>query len=450
MDRRWQLTDFQRVIIFVAVVVTVFLAAMAWGAGNPWLLLAAVAVLVGSVVGVIAVVVRRGAGTHQIATARVLSVSAPPPNAGARARCDMRLAVQLAGDAAVEVRHRDPAVPLIRWPQVGQTYPVDVFGGNPNRRLHIRWDLVEMGMVRAPEPSRSRPAGGLSGGQFPLWEDNEGPLIISPTPPRPQRRSVSPDSSSAPEAGIFLHEEFTERPAAGPSQRNDPAAAAQPNGHDPDGYDPADFEAPRLAGTTASIVEPVDEHQTGPAAGAEVFESLELPDIDPARVDRRDFSDDTSARDAVPASMPYQHATSGSPSDSASQASPGIPTPRGPGTSATRSVARLDRSLRFYRDGLGFSVTFQSAGSAIVELQGTRVLLELSGGTSGHRAGATAIHLDVPDVDAACRAATAHDGTVVEPAAAVNEGGTIALWRALLQDPDGYDIEVLEWRQRKG
>ncbi len=506
MDRRWHVTDFQRIIIFFAVVVAVFLAAMAWGSQNPWLLFGAAGVLVTVVGGVVVDVVRRGTGRHQIATARVLSVSAPPPTSGIAARCDLRLSVHMPGRGTVEVKHRDPAVPLTRWPQVGQTFPVDVYGGNPTRRLHIRWDLVELGMVRAPEESRTTPGSGSSApGQYAVWEDDEAPMIISPTPPRPRRSSAyapaPPAEQPAPAeptdepSGVYVFEDFTEQPARGAPQRTSdqsrepvvgagtadidaeakdstvrtpPQPTVRPNGHDPDGYDPADFEAPRLAGnrpTGRGITPPDAEHE---------FEAVVLPEFDPADIDRRDFGDDPPAVTVRPSEFDPPPSAAGSeetaprpgsiadPAPPASpEPSPAIPLPRDPvpggaarggtGISATRLVADLDRSVGFYRGALGFTVTYRSTDSAVVELQGTRVLLERKGeATAGPTGRSGELHLDVPDVEAACAAAAARAGEVAEPPAAVNEGGPIQLWRAVLRDPDGHEIEIIEWRQRTG
>jgi len=68
--------------------------------------------------------------------ARVLSV--PPPPAGQIvSRCDLRLQVHLPGAPVTVMRHRDPSVPLTKWPRVGAVLPVDL---NPRTRsLRVRW-----------------------------------------------------------------------------------------------------------------------------------------------------------------------------------------------------------------------------------------------------------------------------------------------------------------------
>lgn len=600
MNRRWYLSDVDRIVIYFALVVAVFLAAMALGWQNLWMLLVAAAVLAAAVVGVLTSAARPGA--PRIATARVLSVSDPPPNTGIAARCDMVLEVMLPGLAPVRTRHRDPAIPLERWPQPGQTLPVEVRGGNPRRRLHIRWDLVNQGMVRAPGSSDSAdsPAPAF------IWEEENEPIVYSPTPPRSRRPSASspPPSSPSPAAPppaapaaapppastmtsprpsdaettvspaeVVLHETFTDEefptplaqaepaPAGGPARQappdeddraevgedrtpttatdraprsetdrppraeaeRAPTAPAQrtppreddadppvarettrrdtptpatvdeprtdPNGHDPYGYDPADFETPRL---TAEPPDPAPAVTGGPG-----FEAITLSDFDPADVDIRDFMDEPPAVTRMPPDEPDSEpstpaATTPSPRTEASpaagpamppaaaepaapkpatppaeratppvttdrptspagaSATPTIPQPRdpgrtttpGPGVSVTRPVADLDRALRFYRDVLGFSVLFTSAKSAVVERQGSRVLLDERGiqPTPGE------IHLDVTDIEGVCASVRASAGEVVEAPAPVHDTPGLQLWRARLRDPDGHVVEVIEWR----
>ncbi|MBX6723431.1 MAG: VOC family protein [Dactylosporangium sp.] len=219
-----------------------------------------------------------------------------------------------------------------------------------------------------------------------------------------------------------------------------------PNGHDPDGYDPADFETPRL---TTEAPDPAPAATGGPG-----FETITLSDFDPADVDIRDFMDEPPAVTTMPPDDEpsfARPASAGGPE--APQSAPTgrpIPQPRDPGPKAnpgaggslTRPVADLSRALRFYRDVLGFTVVFTSAKSAVVEHQGSRVLLDEHGiqPTPGE------VHLDVTDIEEVCAAVRASVGEVVEPPAPVHGGSGLQLWRARLRDPDGHAVEVIEWR----
>jgi catechol 2,3-dioxygenase-like lactoylglutathione lyase family enzyme len=229
--------------------------------------------------------------------------------------------------------------------------------------------------------------------------------------------------------------------------RRAPAGPDVANGHDPDGVDLADFEEPRL-------------------------EAVALSDFDPAEVDRRDFGEEppavtvNPAHPAAPPVMPTDDPvpTTGSPPGPA--AATGIPTPRpaeptvrttppgsgprgGAGVDASLPVADLARSLRFYRDALGFAVAHTSSGSAIVEAEGLRILLDHVEDAAARTPRSGTIHLQVADIRATCDALRRRGVTLVEPPAAVNDGERMQLWRARLLDPDGHEITIIEWRHRR-
>jgi predicted enzyme related to lactoylglutathione lyase len=363
----------------------------------------------------------------------------------------MYLEVQLGGRPPVRTRHRDPAVPLTRWPQPGQRFPVDVLRGNPRRHLRIRWDLVDQGLTGAAE------AGGPS--KAPVWEEEHEPIVFSPTPPRPRRPQSAPPPPKAPsvdtptptaETAVFVHETFTDdieelssakAPEASPRATPPPSPTRRPgvdNGHDPDGIDPADFEEPRL--TTAPP----------PAAtGGPGFEALTLSEFDPAEIDIRDFTGEPPAVTVSPADDEEPRAAAPT---AAAEAPAAIPLPRDPtsgarggtGISAIRPVADLRRSVRFYRDALGFRVADEDSTRAVVEHERNRVVLTHAGDTTPPASGE--ISVDVTDIDASCAAAQVHEGKVVEPPAGTSGVGAR---RARLLDPDGHVLELVESRQRE-
>jgi len=242
VNRRWYVSDFQRILIYFAVVAAVFLAAMALGWQKLWLLLAALGVLAVTALGVVAAAARRGAGTREIVTARVLSVSEPPPNTGIAARCDMVLEVRLPNRAPVGIRHRDPAVPLERWPQPGSTFPVEVRGGNPRRRLRIRWDLVNQGMVRAPDA----PSADAAASPAFVWEEENEPIVYSPTPPRPRRPPGSSPSSTT----------RTSTPPASPPPPSPPPPTPPPPTPPPPTPPPPTSSSPAASSPPASAPPP--------------------------------------------------------------------------------------------------------------------------------------------------------------------------------------------------
>ena len=382
MDPRQRVTDLQRLILFLAGVGAVFLAAMACGGSDVWLLIyaAGLIIVVGGVVA--ASVIRRSMTRHEIVTARVLSASAPRANAGIMGRCDLRLEVFVPGRGRVEARHRAESVPLIRWPQPNQWLPVQISGGSA-RRLRVRWDLLEAGVIRKPEAA---PAGGPTGSDEPVWEDEEATVVYSPTPPRPRRPAAPPEPEPQPAPAPTappLYEDFIDEPPVRtppPASVRNPPSVPYPetvtsNGNDPDGYDPADFEA------------------------------VTLPDFDPADIDRRDFGEDEPEPSTInpppdvpppaeppaadPLTIPQPRdgteppAREESPLPTAWILPPAGAARGGTGLGATLPVADLARSLRFYHDLLGFTITFTSPDSAVVESEGTRILLDQVGDPAG-------------------------------------------------------------------
>jgi catechol 2,3-dioxygenase-like lactoylglutathione lyase family enzyme len=449
--RQWQVTAFQRLVIFFAGVAAIFLAAMTAGGGSVWLLVAAAAVLAGTVAAVVTTATRRGLNHHEIVMALVLAASAPPPNADIKARCDMRVQVHLPGRGRVQARLRDPAMPLSSWPQPGRMFPVEVVGGNPHRRMRIRWDKVEQGVGRAPGPARA------DGPDVPVWEDDDRPVVYSPTPPRPRRPQATAQVAPAPPASldglpeVHLYEQFTDvdgTPTGNPPDTSANGEAAQqpgprqlppalagervdPNGHDPDGYDPADFEEPRL-------------------------EAMPVLDFDPAEVDIRDFGAEppavtmTSYDDEPAGPATGQPPATSIPMPRSAEPPPGVDppgaAPGGTGLDVELPVSDLARSLRFYHDDLGLTIAYRSSRSAVVEGEGARILLQQLGDPAHGQAPGTAVHLQVTDIEATCAALRDRGVTFVEPPAEVNDTQRLRLWRARLRDPDGHDIAIIEWR----
>jgi lactoylglutathione lyase len=111
------------------------------------------------------------------------------------------------------------------------------------------------------------------------------------------------------------------------------------------------------------------------------------------------------------------------------------------GATPILQVADLARSLRFYRDLLGFELTyrFPEDGDPVF------VSLEVPGGTVGLAAGdgpvesaSTAIFAYTDDVDAAFAALRAAGATVVAEPADQPWGERLAS----VADPDGYTVHI--------
>jgi predicted enzyme related to lactoylglutathione lyase len=114
----------------------------------------------------------------------------------------------------------------------------------------------------------------------------------------------------------------------------------------------------------------------------------------------------------------------------------------GTGLGAGLPVADVARSLRFYRDLLGFTVTYATPDSAVVESDGLRLLLDRVDDPAGRMPRSGAASVEVTDIQVAYRSLAAFGAVVTEPPAPAGQG----LWRARLQDPDGHEVELLEFR----
>ena len=134
-------------------------------------------------------------------------------------------------------------------------------------------------------------------------------------------------------------------------------------------------------------------------------------------------------------------------------------------------VANLERSIAFYRDGLGFREVGRlnvgdAATAQILEVEGAHlelVYLDRDGwriellhytspgyeGSGERRAmnalGLTHLSFSVDDLDAVAHAITIHGGRVLEETRAVFRSGNHGLFAL---DPDGTRIELIERRAR--
>src|SRR5690606_12796254 len=113
--------------------------------------------------------------------------------------------------------------------------------------------------------------------------------------------------------------------------------------------------------------------------------------------------------------------------------------------SAVLGVDDLERSLRFYGEILGFTIIYTTSRSALVELGRTRILLQQ--GSAPHSGRSDQPQLQVTDVQARYRDLRARGVEFPEPPRALTSGDDLELWLARLRDPDGHELELIEWRQ---
>jgi len=113
-------------------------------------------------------------------------------------------------------------------------------------------------------------------------------------------------------------------------------------------------------------------------------------------------------------------------------------------------VSDLERSLRFYSELLGFTIVYASAGNAVVEYGGARILLQHMADFSSIDRRVGHLHIEVPDVDLAFTDLAAKGVQFSHRPRMVSRGDEIELWKATFRDPDGHGIALTEWRARDG
>ena len=122
-------------------------------------------------------------------------------------------------------------------------------------------------------------------------------------------------------------------------------------------------------------------------------------------------------------------------------------------------VGDLERSIAFYTNVLGmqllrrkdypageFTLAFIGYGD---ETDQTVLELTYNWGVDKYELGTAFGHiaLEVPDVYAACEKMRAAGGKIIREAGSMNAGTTII---AFLEDPDGYQIELIGEKHQRG
>jgi len=354
----------------------------------------------------------------------------------------------------------------------------------------------------SPVVVRDTPAGPIVEGQFVDHDDRPPPLPrragsapIAPgagpspagplAPPRPAGSRPSPRPRSGAPAGAAT---ATVDPEARPTHDDtDTAPAARPPAPEQrpapaDHYTPADQYAP--AGRHASQAEPLvtaaaaapdSDHEidlpldgdpepapeNGPAARSAMAHGLvapppaEVPHFVPPQRDHQPMPAEPPPVAPPPAAEAGPWADLGTagyqPDDHVDDVITGYPSAR-PGAAGaihgvglTVLVADLDRSVRFYRDTLGFFEIDKGEGNAVLASGDTRLVLRTVRDLSA--AGRLIyLNLEVGDVEAVYRELLAKGAVFEHEPMVVNHGEKLELWSATFHDPDGHNIAITQWR----
>ena len=387
---RWHLTDVQGLLVVFTIATAIFLGSMSLGMRSIVLLLVALLLIVGSGLGVFLLGLRYNG--HAGAQGEAYVILAPPPPYGKIVgRCEMQLQVEMPGHPSTMVKLRDRSVPVIKWPRIGSVLPVEVDPRNA-RQLRVRWELVEAQASRAP--TQAADAAAFAG---PFYTDYAEDVV---PPEAPLSLSGTVNDPPLPAVAVALDENFPPAPGleADPDSARHSWAAINPEPDPEESARAADYELP--------------------ARG--------IPQPRPAA--------ETSGRHREP-----------TPPTIARRSDDGDSLPMG----AMLVVSDLSRSLRFYRDLLGFTVVDSGANIAVLDHDGGRVLLRQLADMSPVDRRVSHLHIRVSDVNASYQELKAKGVEFAHKPRVITRGDKLDLWAATFRDPDGHDIALTQWRERE-
>jgi catechol 2,3-dioxygenase-like lactoylglutathione lyase family enzyme len=380
-----------------------------------------VAVAVVGPVLVMTIGLRSGGRDFVYGTAHVHEVSAMPAD-GAVGRCELEVVVQAKGMNGVPVRVRDHAVPVGKWPEIGQILPVMV-GIREPRHVRVLWDEI---------PAHRIPSDGPSSGDN-AEPDHDGR-------PDPDERGYDDgdfDSSDLDGDGIDPLFGFGTPPAETPESADLPLECPEEPQQDPHALPesaddlPTQADGERKASSTAV---------------------LDSPPVPRARRPQEDPAPEVVADEAVAPNTP---AVTGAASSHPAEEAVDVGLPESPigatnanGVSVTLIVSDLARSCSFYRDTLGLQEIDTSRSSAVLAFGEARVILRQVTDMPPIDRRLVHLNLDVPDVQEAYDRMRERGVEFVHRPRVVQQGEHLELCSATFRDPDGHAIALTRWAVR--
>ncbi len=408
-----------------------FVISMSAGLGS-WPLGAVGAAMVVVGVALLTTASMLGADKAYVAgTVHVVKVSVPPLSAE-YGRCEMQVLVDAPGHPGQTVVMNDPRVPVLKWPDAGDTLPALVSVSDA-RRIRIQWDRVATHGERfeqayedddlfhdpdedyADDPHYAdghddHDLGHPGDDTYAGYRDDDPVDLDAVRVDDPLPRRPSPHRRPSP----VPHEE----PAQVAVLEGELYAGDVPSPRTPMDAESPDFDSINLI-DFAGVPEPA-----APLVSDTLTRQVPLPDPAPATAARLDdvLVSTPAARPAVAGSIQ--------------------------GVGITLLVTDLARSRAFYHDLLGFYEVDGGPGNVVLASGDTRLVLRTAQELTPVNRRHIHLNLEVGDVDAVYRELRVRGVKFTYAPRVVNHGERLELWAASFRDPDGHGIAIIEWKAR--
>ncbi|GAA1645601.1 VOC family protein [Catellatospora bangladeshensis] len=426
-----------------------FVISMAAGLGS-WPLGAVGAAMVVVGVALLTTASMLGADKAYVAgTVHVVKVSEPPLSAE-YGRCEMQVLVDAPGHPGQTVVMNDPRVPVLKWPDAGDTLPALVSVADA-RRIRIQWDRVATHGERFEQAYEDgEPFHDPDEDYYdddPHYADGHDDHDLGH--PGDDTYAGYRDDDPIDLDAVRVDDPLPRRPSPSPHRRpsptpprDEPAQVAVLEGE----LYGADMPSPRT---------PMD-------AESPDFDSINLIDFAGVPEPAAPLVSDTITRqvplsDPVATPMPAAPAAVADPVAPATRlddvlvaAPPARPAVAGSiqGVGITLLVTDLARSRAFYHDLLGFYEVDGGQGNVVLASGDTRLVLRTAQELTPVNRRHIHLNLEVGDVDAVYRELKVRGVKFTYAPRVVNHGERLELWAASFRDPDGHGIAIIEWKAR--
>ncbi|MEU8004148.1 VOC family protein [Catellatospora sp. NPDC049111] len=416
-----------------------FVISMSAGLGS-WPLGAVGAAMVVVAVALLTTASMLGADKAYVAgTVHVVKASEPPLSAEF-GRCEMQVLVDAPGHPGQTVIMNDPRVPVLKWPDAGDTLPALVAVADA-RRIKIQWEKVgthgeryEQAFDHGDDEFYHDPGDDYDDPHFDDPHHDDGLGHYGDPGHDGHRGSDDTYAGFRDDDPIDLDAV----PAADPLPRRQPSPHRRP-------------PVPREESAPVAVLE--GELYSGDVPGPRTPMDQESPDF--TSVDVIDFADvPEPAAPAIsdtltgPVALPPP---AGAGIDDLLVASPHArPASAGSiqGVGITLLVTDLDRSRVFYHDLLGFYEIDGGPDNLVLASGDTRLVLRTTPELAPVNRRHVHLNLEVGDIDAVYRELKVRGVKFTYAPRVVNHGERLELWAASFKDPDGHGIAVIEWKAR--